>query len=66
MLLCQACAIEKLISQVLIHMIHRWVKGADWNGATVRTVLFDYSRKAFDVTDHSNLVGKLINLELLR
>ena len=37
----------------------------DGNGATVRTILFDY-RKAFDFTDHNILIDKLCKLDLPR
>ena len=50
-------------TQALIHMVHHWAKETDGNGATVRTVLFDY-RKAFDLIDHSILVHKLSLLDL--
>ena len=52
-------------TQALIHMIHNWAIGTDGNGATVRTILFDY-RKAFDLIDHSILLDKLCKLELPR
>ena len=52
-------------TQALIHMIHNWANGTDGNGATVRTILFDY-RKAFDLIDHSILLDKLCKLELPR
>ena len=44
-------------------MVHNWAKGTDGNGATARVILFDY-RKAFDLIDHSILVGKLGRLDL--
>ena len=44
-------------------MVHHWAKETDGNGATVRTVLFDY-QKAFDLIDHSILVRKLSLLDL--
>ena len=50
-------------TQALIHMIHHWAKETDGNGASVRTVLFDY-RKAFDLIDHNILVCKLAMLDL--
>lgn len=50
-------------TQALIHMVHHWSKETDGNGATVRTVLFDY-RKAFDLIDHNILVHKLTKLDL--
>ncbi|EDO37311.1 predicted protein, partial [Nematostella vectensis] len=34
-------------TMALISMLHAWALGTDGNGATVRTLLFDY-RKAFD------------------
>ena len=37
---------------VLISMLHTWSLETDGNGATIRTLLFDY-RKAFDLIDHS-------------
>ena len=45
----------------LISMLHTWSLETNGNGATVRTLLFDY-RKAFDLIDHSILVNKLRNL----
>ena len=50
-------------TQALIHMIHHWAKETDGNGASVRTVLFDYC-KAFDLIDHNILVCKLAMLDL--
>jgi len=50
-------------TMALISMIHNWTQGTDGNGATVRTLLFDY-RKAFDLIDHSILISKLKSLEL--
>ena len=50
-------------TQALIHMVHHWSKETDGNGATVRTLLFDY-RKAFDLIDHNILVHKLTKLDL--
>ena len=50
-------------TQALIHMVHHWSKETDGNGATVRTVLFDY-HKAFDLIDHNILVHKLTKLDL--
>ena len=50
-------------TQALIDMVHNWAKGTDGNGATARVILFDY-RKAFDLIDHSILVGKLGRLDL--
>ena len=47
-------------TMALISMLHSWSVGTDGNGATVRTLLFDY-RKAFDLIDHSILVRKLCN-----
>ncbi len=49
----------------LISMLHHWVINADGNGATIRTILFDY-RKAFDLIDHSILVKKLGKLNIPR
>ena len=45
-------------THALISMTHNWYAGTDGNGATSRVVLFDF-RKAFDLIDHSVLVGKL-------
>ena len=42
----------------MIHMLHNWSKETDGNGATVRTILFDY-KKAFDFIDLRILVEKL-------
>ena len=39
-------------------MLHDWSLGANGNGATVRTILFDY-RKALDFIGHSILIRKL-------
>ena len=41
-----------------MHMLHNWSKETDGNGATLRTILFDY-RRAFDFLDHRILVKKL-------
>jgi len=38
-------------------------EGTDGNGATIRTILFDY-RKAFDLIDHSILIKKLCQLNV--
>ena len=52
------------ISQVVqvLKIYHKWSRSlsTDGNGATVRTLLFDY-RKAFDLIDHSILIRKLRN-----
>ena len=48
-------------SMALISMMHAWALGTDGNGATVRTMLFDY-RKAFDFIDHHILIDKLEGL----
>ena len=48
-------------TQALIHMFYN--KETDGNGATVRTMLFDY-RKTFDFIDHRILVKKLCRLNL--
>ena len=40
-----------------------WSEHTDWNGATVRVVLFDF-RKAFDLINHGLLGKKLENLDL--
>ena len=50
-------------TQALIDMVHCWSKETDGNGATVRTLLFDY-RKAFDLIDHNILINKLSKLDL--
>ncbi len=52
-------------TMALISMLHHWVINADGNGATIRTILFDY-RKAFDLIDHSILVKKLGKLNIPR
>ena len=44
-------------------MLHEWSQGTDGNGATIRTLLFDY-KKAFDLIDHSILVTKLCALDI--
>ena len=44
-------------------MLHSWCPATDGNGSTIRTILYDY-RKAFDLIDHSILIGKLHNLDL--
>ena len=49
-------------TQALIDMVHNWAKGTDGNGTTARVILF-YYRKAFDLIDHSILVGKLGRLD---
>ena len=49
----------------LISMLHHWYPETDGNGATVRTILFDY-RKAFDFIDHSILIDKLCKIDLPR
>ena len=36
-------------TMALISMLHDWSLGTDGNGATVRTILFDY-REAFNLT----------------
>jgi hypothetical protein len=50
-------------TQALISMVHVWTKYTDGNGSTVRVVLFDY-KKAFDLIDHTILIGKLKKLDL--
>ena len=50
-------------TQALIDMVHCWSKETDGNGATVRTLLFDY-RKAFDLIDHNILINRLSKLDL--
>ena len=45
-------------TMALISMLHNWSINTDGNGATVRTILFDY-RKAFDFIDHDILSRKL-------
>ena len=52
-------------TMALISMLHAWFIGTDGNGATVRTMLFDY-RKAFDFIDHSILIDKLCKLDIPR
>ena len=47
-------------TMALISMLHDWSLGTDGNGATVKTILFDY-RKVFDFIDHSILISKLRN-----
>ena len=47
----------------LLEMLHEWTQGTDGNGATIRTLLFDY-KKAFDLIDHSILVRKLCALSI--
>ena len=49
----------------LISMLHAWSLGTDGNGATVRTMLFDY-RKALNFIDHSILIDKLCKLDIFR
>ena len=49
----------------LISMLHAWALGTDGNGATVRTMLFDYY-KVFDFIDHSILINKLCRLDIPR
>ena len=51
-------------TMALISMLHAWSLGTDGNGATVRTMLFDY-RKAFNFIFYSARVGALIKLLLL-
>lgn len=43
----------------LISMLHNWSINTDGNGATVRTILFDY-RKAFDFIDHEILIRNCV------
>ena len=50
-------------TQALISMVHSWLSATDGNGATVRTILFDF-RKACDLIDHQILVQKLISYDL--
>ena len=50
-------------TQALTHMLHNWSMETDGNGATVRTILFDY-KKAFDLIDHRILLEKLCRLNL--
>jgi len=47
----------------LMDMLHDWSKGTDGNGATIRTILFDY-RKAFDLIGHSILIKALCKLNV--
>lgn len=44
-------------------MLLVWSEDTDGNGATLRTILFDY-RKAFDLIDHSILIKKLCKLNV--
>lgn len=44
-------------------MLLVWSEGTDGNGATLRTILFDY-RKAFYLIDHSILIKKLCKLNV--
>ena len=46
----------------LMDMLHDWTKGADGNGATIRTILFDY-RVVFYLIDHSILIKKLCKVK---
>ena len=48
-----------------LSMLHHWVINSDGNGASIRTILFDY-RKAFDFINHSILVRKLGKLNIPR
>ena len=50
-------------TQALTDMVHCWSKETDGNGATVRTLLFDY-RKAFDLINRNILINKLSKLDL--
>ena len=52
-------------TMALISMLHHWFINTDGNGATIRTILFDY-RKAFDFIDYTILVKKLGNLNIPR
>ena len=45
-------------------MIHTRNSAADGNGATVSVLLFEF-KKAFDLTDHRILVGKLCSCDIL-
>ena len=49
----------------LISMLHHWHTNTDGDGATIRTILFDY-KKAFHLIDHSMLIEKLSRLDLPR
>jgi len=51
------------ITFALLDMLRDWSEGTDGNGATIRTILFDY-RKAFDLIDHSILIKKLCKLNV--
>ena len=46
-------------------MMHAWALWTDGNGATVKTMLFDYL-KAFDFIDHRILIDKLEGLVMPR
>ena len=47
----------------VVDMLHNWTMATDGNGATVRTIIFDF-RKAFDLIDHRILTDKLRSLNL--
>ena len=49
---------QALATEALTSTTHSWIKATDGNGATVRSVLFDF-KKAFDLIDHRILVSKL-------
>ena len=54
---------KSLTTLALLEMLHEWTQGTDGNGATIRTLLFDY-KKAFDLIDHNILVRKLCALSI--
>ena len=54
---------KSFTTQALIHMVNRWSKETDGNGATVRVTLF-YYQKAFDLIDHKILVSKLCKFSI--
>ena len=47
----------------LLDMLRDWSEGTDGNGATIKTILFDYCN-AFDFIDHSILIKKLCKLNV--
>ena len=47
-----------------ISMNYKWLETTDNNGASVRVLLFDY-RKAIDLIDHSILVNKMKQVNIL-
>ena len=51
-------------SEALVSLIHTRTSATDGNRATVRVLLFAF-KKAFDLTDHRILVGKLCSFDIL-